>query len=116
MLEAMFEAVMQYLGPAADSNEVAWALGLTEDKMNEDDKETLRKLRTAITFDECISIFLHTNNKAIEYRALTKAIELSTTPFQLKDVWAYTDSFPLRNKAIQKLALLLRENGKVSVA
>ncbi len=116
MLEAMFDAVMKYLGPAADPNEVAWALGLTEEKMDEHDKDVLRKLRKATTFDECIVIFLNNNNKAIEHRALTKAIELATTAFQLKDVWAYTDSFSLRNKAIHKLALLLREDGKMSAA
>ena len=115
MLEAMFEAVMKYLGPEADPNEVAWAIGLTEEKMSEEDKDVLRTLRKSTTFEECIAIFLNNKNRAIEHRALTKAIELATDPFQLKDVWAYTDSFSLRNKAIHKLALLLKETGKVPV-
>ena len=110
----MFDAVMNYLGPTADLNEVAWSLGLTEEKMSDEDKAVLRKLHKAESFDECLDIFLYNNNKAIEHRALTKAIDIATTPFQLRNVWAYTESFPLRNRAIHKLALLLRDSEKRS--
>ncbi|MFZ3020039.1 MAG: hypothetical protein WA051_00775 [Minisyncoccia bacterium] len=110
----LFDRVMNYLGPEANRDEVAWALGIPREKLHEKDQDDLKRIADSSSYTECIDIYIFSTNSVVGHRARTKALKLAETPYQAKDVWANSsDSYQVRVAAITKVAQLIRKADSV---